>query len=55
MSCEDIQSTLTSLNTSFLKLYYSVGVIGNYKLTIKLIGRLHTITKEYDLVIATTD
>lgn len=55
MSCEDIQSTLTSLNTSFLKLYYSVGVVGNYKLTIKLIGRLHTITKEYDLVIATTD
>lgn len=55
MQCENIQSSLTGLNTSFLKLYYSVGVIGDYKLTIKLAGRLHTITKEYDLVISTTD
>lgn len=55
MQCDDIQSTLTSLNTSFLKLYYSVGVVGNYNLTIKIIGKLHTLQKEYDLVIATTD
>ena len=38
MSCEDENGTITTLDTTYIKLYYSVGIIGKYKLTLNIEG-----------------
>jgi hypothetical protein len=38
MSCEDENGTIATLDTTHLRLYYSVGIIGKYKLTLNIEG-----------------
>ena len=54
MSCEDENGTIATLDTTYLRLYYSVGIVGKYKLTINIKGQRNTFTKEYDLQITST-
>lgn len=54
MSCEDENGTIATLDTTYLRLYYSVGIVGKYKLTLNIKGQRNTFTKEYDLQITST-
>lgn len=55
LKCDDVASSLTTLNTSFIKLQYSVGIIGQYTLDLKVQGSNNTIQKSYDISVASTN
>ena len=55
LKCEDVAVSLTTLNTSFIKLQYSVGTIGQYTLDLRVQGSSNTIQKSYDLSVASTN
>lgn len=55
LKCEDVAASLTTLNTSFIKLQYSVGTIGQYTLDLLIQGSNNTIQKSYDISVASTN
>ena len=55
LKCDDVASSLSTLNTSFIKLQYSVGTIGQYTLDLKIQGTNNSIQKTYDISIASTN
>lgn len=55
LKCEDVAASLTTLNTSFIKLQYSVGTIGQYTLDLTIQGNSNTIQKSYDISVASTN
>lgn len=54
MDCDDVDASINKFNTTYLKLKYSVGVMGEYLLNVRIKNEHNEIQKQYNLSVAST-